>query len=77
MKLVEIKVWAASLGTLLASIVLAVLNAVLADNTILGNMPPVLQTLILVIIPPVIAFLSGYAKRSGTSNVSDKYLDVE
>lgn len=69
----EIKVGASAIGTLLASIVLAVLNTVLADSTILGNLSPFLQTLLIVVIPPVITFLSGYAKKSETSTVSNGF----
>jgi hypothetical protein len=69
----EVKVWASAMGTLFIGVLLAVLNAVLADSTILGSLPSALQTLILVVIPPIISFLSGYYKRSNTSTTSDGY----
>lgn len=58
---VETKVSAAALVALLASIGVAVLNAVLADSTLLGGLPPVVQMLILAGVPPIVVFLGGYA----------------
>lgn len=73
MKTPEVKVQAAALGTLLASVVLALLNAVAADNSVLSGLPAWLQFVIITTIPPVITYLSGYTKRSTTSNVSDGF----
>jgi hypothetical protein len=58
---IETKVTAATALALLASIIVAILNAVVADNSLLGGMPPVLQALLLAAVPPLITFLGGYA----------------
>lgn len=59
-RVIEWKVVIAALVTLLASVAFAVLNAVLADSSILGGLPGWLQFLILAAAPPVLAFLAGY-----------------
>lgn len=61
---VEIKVVVASLITLLAGCVVALLNAVQADSSILGALPPAAQFVVLAIIPPVLSFAGGYVKTS-------------
>lgn len=58
---VEAKVILSTVGSLAASVVVAILNAVLADSTLLGGVSPEWQALIIAAIPPVIVFLSGYA----------------
>lgn len=62
--LIEAKVASSTLVTLAASIGIAVLNGVLGDSTLLGGLPPVVQALILVLIPPLVTFLAGYATPS-------------
>ncbi len=62
--LVEVKVVAATLVALLASIAVAVLNGVVADSTLLGGLPPIWQTLILLVVPPLLTFLGGYSTPS-------------
>ena len=69
----EAKVSGSTAGTLAASIALALLNATAADSSILGGLPPVLQFIILTVIPPLVTFLSGYATPSHTSTVSTGY----
>ncbi len=59
-RLIEVKVVVSALVTLLASVAFAVLNAVLADNSILGGLPGWVQFVILAAAPPVLAFLAGY-----------------
>ena len=61
---VEAKVTAASLVTLLASLALALLNALQTDSSILGGLPPALQFVLITIIPTLATFLAGYAKTS-------------
>jgi hypothetical protein len=73
MKTVETKVKSATFGTLVPSLLLAWLNAVAADNTVLSGLPPWLQFIIITALPPVITFLSGYATKSRTSVVSDGF----
>lgn len=63
-KVVEAKVTAASLVTLLASIAIALLNALQADSTILGSLPPAAQFVLIAVIPPLLTFAGGYAKTS-------------
>jgi CHASE2 domain-containing sensor protein len=63
-RLVEVKVVVASLVTLVASIVVAVLNAALADSRILGALPWWAQFLLLAAAPPVLTFLAGYRQPS-------------
>ena len=62
--LIEIKVVVSALVTLLASVALAVLNAVMADSTILGGLHPTAQFIALAAIPPVATALAGYLKTS-------------
>lgn len=72
--MVEVKVTSATVGSLVASIGLAVLNATVADSTVLGGLPAWLQWLIIVIAPTLITYLSGYAQPSSTSEASDAYV---
>lgn len=68
-------VWA-GLGTLLASIVLAILTAPgLADY--LAGIPAWVQFLVLAAIPPVVAFLSAYAKRDPLRDAGQVHLDTQ
>ena len=69
--MVEIKVTSATVGSLVASMCLAILNGVVADNSVLGATPAWLQWLIIIIAPTLITFLSGYLLPSSTSTVSD------
>ena len=73
MATVEAKVTGSTITTLIAGIVLAILNGVAADSSMLGGLPPWLQFVILVSLPPVIAFLGGYVTPSRTSAVSDSF----
>lgn len=61
---VESKLVAASIITLLAGIAVALLNAVQADSSILGSLPPAVQFVILAAIPPVLSFAAGYVQHS-------------
>lgn len=53
----------------LVSIVIAVLNGVQANPDLLGALPTWLQSLLLLVVPPVIVFLSAYAAKPGTVTV--------
>lgn len=69
----EIKVIFAAILALLASMTLAILNAVNANPALLGGLPTWAQFLIITVIPPVLTFLGGYLKSSTTSTVSDGF----
>lgn len=71
--MVEVKVIASTAGAWLAGVAIALLNGVVADSSLLGGLPPWLQFIILMAATPTIAFLTGYAKSSQTSSVSDSY----
>lgn len=60
---VERKVWAASAATLATSLGIAVLNDVQDRPELLGPLPPLLQTLLIVCAPTLVTFLSGYAAK--------------
>lgn len=58
---VERKVTVATVWALLASIGVALLNAVVADSSVLGPLPGWAQFGILTAAPPLVTFLGGYA----------------
>jgi hypothetical protein len=60
---IEAKVKAASTATFLAGLVIAVLNAVVADNSLLGPLPVWLQAPILALVPTALTWLAGYQAR--------------
>jgi hypothetical protein len=60
---VEAKVKAAALGTLAASIIVALLNAVVGDSKLLGSLPAWLQFVLVTIAPTVLTFVAGYRAR--------------
>lgn len=60
---VEAKVKAATTATFLVSLLLAVLNAVQADSSLLGPLPTWLQSVVIAVVPTAITFLSGWAAR--------------
>lgn len=59
-KIVELKVVVAALFALFCSIAVAVLNGVQEKPDLLGGLPPWLQSLILLSVPPLVTFFSGY-----------------
>jgi hypothetical protein len=71
--MVETKVKTATLGSFIASLVLALANAVAADSSIMGGLHPVIQFVLLAVLPTIITFLGGYAMPSKTSAVSKDY----
>ncbi|MFI1826748.1 holin [Streptomyces sp. NPDC020412] len=60
---VERKVKAASAASFAAGIAVAVLNAIVADNSLLGPLPAWLQAPLLALIPTVLTWLAGYQAR--------------
>lgn len=73
---VETKVTSATTFALLASVVMAMLNIFVADSSLLGPLPPVVQALIIAVIPPVMTFLAGYAAPH-TNRVVDRTADPD
>lgn len=59
----EAKVKAASTATFLAGLVIAVLNAVVADSSLLGPLPVWLQAPVLALVPAALTWLAGYQAR--------------
>ncbi|MCP9205489.1 holin [Streptomyces cucumeris] len=60
---VEAKVKAATTATFLVSLVLAVLNSVAADESLLDPLPGWLQVITIALVPPGVTFLSGWQAR--------------
>jgi hypothetical protein len=60
---VEAKVIASTAASAAAGIGVAVLNDVEADHQLLGGTPAWAQALVLVLVPPLAAFLAGYQAR--------------
>ncbi|MFJ6810665.1 holin [Streptomyces anulatus] len=60
---VEAKVKAASTATFLVGLAIAMLNAVVADNSLLGPLPAWLQAPLLALVPAGLAWLGGYQAR--------------
>ncbi|MFE7360652.1 holin [[Kitasatospora] papulosa] len=59
----EAKVKAASTGAFLAGLAIAVLNAVVADSSLLGPLPVWLQAPVLALVPAGLTWLAGYQAR--------------
>lgn len=60
---VEAKVKKSALAGLIASLVLALLNAVVGNSAILGGFPAWLQFVLITCAPTLAVFLSGYAAK--------------
>ncbi|MFF5891173.1 holin [Streptomyces globisporus] len=60
---VEAKVKAASTGAFLAGLAVAMLNAVVADSSLLGPLPAWLQAPLLALVPTALTWLAGYQAR--------------
>lgn len=71
--MVEVKVVAASAGTLVASMALAIVNAVSDSPGIIAGLPDGVEFVIIAVLPPLVAWLSGFAKSSPTSAASDGF----
>lgn len=61
MKRIETKVTVATVGGLIAGVALAVLTAVQGDPTVIAGLPDWVQFVFIAALPPVLAFLGGYA----------------
>ena len=57
---VEQKVKAATSATFVVSLVIAVLNAVVADDSLLQPLPSWLQPIVIALVPAAVTFLSGW-----------------
>lgn len=64
------KMIAPTVVTTLVGVVVALLNAVAADASMLGGLHPVLQFVILTAIPPVLAGFAAYQASPGNVTVS-------
>jgi len=73
---IEIKVVLSTAGTLVASMILAIINAVSDNPSLLSGLPLWLQFVLITIIPPIIAFLTGYVTPSKTSAVSSQFKEI-
>ncbi|WP_030670739.1 hypothetical protein [Streptomyces rimosus] len=60
---VEAKVKAATTSTFVASLILAVLNAVSADSTLLDPLPGWLQAVIVALVPTAVTYLAAWQAR--------------
>jgi VIT1/CCC1 family predicted Fe2+/Mn2+ transporter len=58
---VEQKVKAATSATFVVSLVIAVLNAVVADDSLLQPLPSWLQPVVIALVPAAVTFLSGWS----------------
>lgn len=63
-KIIEVKVVVATLMSLFASVMVAVLTTVADSPVILSGWPPWLQLIVLAAVPPILTFLGGWAKAS-------------
>ncbi|WP_255951537.1 holin [Streptomyces odontomachi] len=63
MAVIETKVKAATAASAAVGVVVAVLNAVTADGSLLGPLPTWLQSVILAVAPAVLTFLSGWQAK--------------
>lgn len=57
---VETKVIAATVVTLALSVTAAMLNAVQANPDLLGDLPTWAQTVLILLVPPLLTFIAGY-----------------
>jgi hypothetical protein len=61
--LIESKVKASTAATFGASVAIAVLNQAVADDSLMGSVPSWAQTGLLVVVPSLVTFLSGWKAR--------------
>lgn len=57
---IEAKVTAATAASFAVGVVVAVLNAIVADASLLGPLPPWAQSVVLGVAPAMLTFLSGW-----------------
>lgn len=70
----EVKVIAASAGALVVGVALALVIGLQENPQIIQGLPVWLQFVIITILPPVAAWLGGYAKSSPTSAASKDFV---
>ncbi len=61
--LIEAKVKASTAATFGASVAIAALNQTAGDDALMGSLPPWAQTLVLLVVPSLVTFLSGWKAR--------------
>jgi hypothetical protein len=66
------KMIAATAVTTLVGIVVAILNALQADPNLFGELPVVWQSVILVVIPPLLAGFATYQASPGTVSIEGR-----
>ena len=57
---VETKVKAATSAALLVGLAIALLNWAVGNSQLLGTLPPWIQALVSLVVPPIVTFLSGW-----------------
>ncbi|MFJ4738691.1 holin [Streptomyces sp. NPDC088775] len=70
---IEAKVKAASAATFLAGLAVALLNAIVADSSLLGPLPAWAQAPLLALVPTALAWLAGYQARHTPRDVADPF----
>lgn len=70
----EVKVIASSAGALVVGVALALVIGLQENPQIIQGLPVWLQFVIITILPPVAAWLGGYAKSSPTSAASKGFV---
>lgn len=70
------KVWAATIGSLLASMLLGLVVAIQAAPEVLGGLHPLLVFAIVATLPGLATFLAGYAKRDRTREIGQQALNA-
>lgn len=60
---IESKVKAATFMTVAVGLAIALLNAIVADSSLLGPLPSWLQAPLLALVPSALTFLAGYQAR--------------
>lgn len=62
-QVIEQKVKVSTAATFGVSAAIAVLNQTAGDDALMGSLPPWSQTLVLLVVPPAVTFLSGWKAR--------------
>jgi hypothetical protein len=60
---IEAKVKSATAATFVVSLLIAVLNSVVANDSLLGPLPSWLQPVIIAVAPAAVTFLSGWSAQ--------------
>ncbi len=68
---VEAKVKAATSATFVVSLVIAVLNGVVADDSLLKPLPAWLQPVVIALVPTAVTFLSSWQAKHSPRVPSD------